>query len=80
MFQAFLLGPAEHFPVVVYFILVNLIIAIVVVAVGRARAVVTAKQVVAVTDADVVAELVEDGIKALAFTLLKRSTLGHQAH
>ena len=77
MFQASLLGPAEHFPVVVYFILI--LIAIVVVAVGRARAVVTAKQVIAVTDADVVAELVEDGIKALAFTLLKRSTLGHQA-
>ena len=84
-----MLGPAEHFPLVVYFILgigLRAVIAIVVVAVGRraaagAAAVVTtaAKQVIAVADADVVAELIKDGIKALAFTLLKRSTLGHQA-
>ena len=78
MFHVSLLGPAEHVSLIVYFILV-LIVAIVVVAVGRAGAVVAVEQIVAVTG-NVVAEFVEDGIEALPFPLLKRSTLGYQAY
>ena len=77
-----MLGPAEHFSVIVYLILNILLIAfvivvVVVIAVGTGTAVGVVEQVVAVADADVVAELVEDGIETFPFPLLKRPTLGY---
>ena len=75
-----MLGPAEHFSVIVYLILNILLIVVVVVvviAVGTGTAVGVVEQVVAVADADVVAELVEDGIETFPFPLLKRPTLGY---
>lgn len=76
-----MLGPAEHFSVIVYLILnillIVVVVVVVVIAVGTGTAVGVVEQVVAVADADVVAELVEDGIETFPFPLLKRPTLGY---
>ena len=60
-----------------------IVVAIIVIAMGRgldvaALALTVVEQVAVATD--VIGDLVEDGIEALPFPLLKRSTLGYQAY
>ena len=81
LFHVSLLGPAEHVSFIVYFILLVVFIAVVVVAVGGAAGtIVTVEQISVSVTANMVAEFVEDGIEALPFPLLKRSTLCYQTY